>query len=316
MGLKNKILSELEQNREVSLSGQELARQFGVSRNAVWKAVQALRQEGYDIQSTTNQGYRLVPGCDRLNANEVARYLGDVDLPVYLFDTLDSTNNQAKRILNEQNTREFLVLCEKQTGGRGRYGRSFYSPSGAGLYMTLVTSPGLQLEDVVGITSFAAVCVVKAIRRLTGKTGQIKWVNDVFLDGRKLCGILTEAVSDFETATVSSIIIGIGINLYPSALPGELAEVVGFLEPSHAVKNQLAAEITRELLQYDGSSDYLQEYKKHSLVLGREITYQKNGVWYDGCARDIDTNGGLIVVRADGYTDTLQSGEIHVKLKE
>lgn len=317
MSLKNSILIELENSRDADISGQVLAEEFGVSRNAVWKAISALKAEGYEIYSSTNKGYRLSPDCDRLSGNQIKELLGDADMPVYVFDALDSTNNEAKRRLAQNHAERFLVAAEEQTQGRGRRGREFFSPKNTGLYMTLVTTPKIQFEDALGITSYAALCVVNAIKKLTGKDAQIKWVNDVFLDGKKICGILTEAVSDFESGTVGAVLIGIGINLRQNDVPDDLKDIVGFLDCGGIIKNQLAAQIVNGLLQYEaGNMDYIEEYKKRSLVLGRDIAYYKNNVRFTGRAVDIDESGGLVVSLPEGSTETLKSGEISIQIEK
>lgn len=314
MSLKDEILTELENSRDTDISGQMLAEKFGLSRNAVWKAIQALKKEGYMINSTTNKGYRLSPACDKLSAGKIRFSLEEGMLPVYIFETLDSSNNEAKRILAQNGAERFLIAAEEQTGGRGRRGRQFYSPKNTGLYMTLVVAPKIQLENALGITAYAAVCVTRAIKKLTGKETQIKWVNDIYLSGRKICGILTEAVSDFESGTVGTVLVGIGINLTPCTVPDELKGIVGFLEGGDAIKNQLAAEITNELLRYGaGNRGFIDEYKRHSMILGKDIIYYKSGIEFYGRAVDIDERGGLVVVSAEGLTETLRSGEITVR---
>ena len=222
MSVKNDIRSELEAHRGEDISGQYLAEKLGVSRNAVWKAINSLKNDGYKITSSTNKGYCLSESCDILSQSTIERLCGE-NTDIKIFESLDSTNNEAKReTANGKTDKPLLIISEEQTLGRGRNGRNFYSPKGTGLYFSLVTSPKSDLTSAVGITSYAAVCVVEAIKELTGTDTKIKWVNDIYLDGKKLCGILTEAVSDFETGTVSNIIIGIGINLKTATLPDSL----------------------------------------------------------------------------------------------
>lgn len=308
MTLKDNILAELELQRGGAVSGQALAERFGVSRNAVWKAVNALRQEGYEISSTTNRGYSLSPDCDRLSTSAISGLLEDKSLPVYVFDSIDSTNNECKRRI-AQGEERFLVLSEEQTGGRGRSGKSFFSPKGTGLYMSLVIKADMGLENAVGITSYAAVCVARTIKKLTGRDCGIKWVNDVYLDGKKVCGILTEAVASFESGTVASVVVGIGVNLHASCVPEGLEHIVGFLDCG-AVKNELAAGIANGLLSYcAGDRSYMADYKRLSVVLGRHVSYVINGQARQGIAVDIDDQGGLAVNTGSGV-DILRGGEI------
>lgn len=320
MSLKNNILVELTNSNE-ELSGQMLADKYNVSRSAVWKAVNSLRASGYSILSTTNRGYILDrddPDADILNADVIRENLNPNIKQLRVYTLIDSTNNEAKRLLSENTenaTSTMLLISDWQTAGRGRLGRSFLSPRGTGLYMTLVLHPNDVVENVVGVTTFAAVCVARSIKRVLNIDAGIKWVNDVYIDGRKVCGILTEAVSDFETGRVSSVIIGIGLNLRPFDVPEDLLDKVGFINPDRHCKNELATSIANELYKYSPTDrDYINESRRLSCVVGRNITFTENGKNQDGVATSIDDEGGLVVVLSDGSSTTLRSGEISVKL--
>lgn len=308
MELKEEILSRLR-GAGAPVSGQELARQLGVSRNAVWKAVNALRRDGHEIGSATNRGYSLLRESDVLSAGEISRRLEDRTLPVYVLDTVDSTSSECRRRLAAGEGR-CLVLARQQSGGRGRNGRSFFSPPDSGLYMSAALRLEMSHIDAVGVTTYAAVCVAGAIRAVTGLEVGVKWVNDVYYRGRKVCGILTEAVSSFEDGRALSAIVGIGVNLHPGAVPEGLENIIGFLDCG-AVKNELAAEIINRLLRYDPRRrEYLEEYRALSVVLGRRISYAGGGVTGGGMAVDIDQAGGLVVETDSGGRVTLNSGEI------
>lgn len=316
MPLKSDVLSVLLNNRDKDISGQALAEQFGVSRNAVWKAVNAIKEQGYDIISSTNKGYRLSPDCDILSVERIKSLLNNTDADIYISDCVDSTNNEAKRILMDKKNVNpvFIVAANEQTNGRGRFGRDFYSPKNHGLYFSIVLSPDAELNSVAGVTTYAAVCVADAISELTNQNPEIKWVNDIFIEGKKVCGILTEAVSDFESGNVSNIIIGIGINLKKFDLPTQLKNIIGFLNYDKPLKNELISSIFNKLLDFqEVKNSYIQKYKQYSLVLGKDIIYIRNGHKYFGEAVDIDRNGGLIV-KTDGKYETLKSGEISLKL--
>lgn len=311
MKLKAGILARLEETRDVALSGQTLAEQFGVSRNAVWKAVNALRDEGYEIESTPNRGYRLSPACDRLSEAGIQALLGERKVPVYRYDTVDSTNTQARRLVTEGAPEPLLVVAEEQTAGRGRRGRSFLSPRGAGLYMTVALTPGLAVESALGITAYAAVCVAEAVQKHTGLSLQIKWVNDLYLSGRKVCGILTEAVSDFESGTVESLLVGVGLNLRPAEMPAAIRDTVGSLACDAPLKNALAAEITAGMLRFvPGDGAYLEAYRARSMTLGRAIRYTQGERTLFGRAVEIAPDGALTVESPDGVRHALRSGEI------
>jgi BirA family transcriptional regulator, biotin operon repressor / biotin---[acetyl-CoA-carboxylase] ligase len=321
MPLKSEVLTALEARKGEAVSGEKLAGSLGVSRNAVWKAVKALKKDGYAISAVTHSGYRLDTGCDLVSAEGVRAHLAPPhqDLVIFVYPQLDSTNNEAKRLLAQGLDGQALVLAETQSAGRGRLERSFYSPPATGIYMTLVLQPNAAAESVLPLTTMAAVAVCEAIEQLCGLEPQIKWVNDVYLGNKKICGILTEAESDLETDTVSSVIVGIGINVGTVDFPSELADVAGALDCHGLNRNELIAAVVNRLLAFladPADKSYLESYRSHSLVLGREISYLVEG--WELCARAvaIDDLGGLVIELADGSRETLRSGEISVRLAE
>ncbi|MDO5112170.1 MAG: biotin--[acetyl-CoA-carboxylase] ligase [Clostridia bacterium] len=316
---KDDILDILKANRGEDVSGQKLAETLGISRNAVWKAVHKLQAEGHRIESATNRGYRLRSDSDVLQADDIIACLDDAhkDLDVRVYACVDSTNNEAKRLLANGLDHAALLLAEEQTGGRGRMGRAFYSPKGTGLYMTLILPWARSLADAVHITTAASVAVVRAVERLTGRRLSIKWVNDVYLDDKKLCGILTEAVSDFETGRAQSVIVGIGVNVSTADFPAEVRQRATSLFTSGVTRNRMAAAITDELLRASahlGDASDIAFYKAHSMVLGKAVTYTENGIARQAVAVDIDETGGLVVRHADGSERTLHTGEITLRV--
>lgn len=319
MPLKNDILAILEANRGAAVSGQKLAEGFGVSRNAVWKAIKALQEEGYQIEAATRSGYRLTVDCDLLSAPGIRTYLLPryQDLAVFVYPELDSTNNEAKRLLAQGFTGQGLILAESQNAGRGRLGRSFFSPRGSGVYMTLILQPGAAVESILPLTTMAAVAVTEAIEQLCGLRPEIKWVNDVYLQGKKICGILTEAESGLEAGVVSSVIVGIGINVHPADFPPQIREIAGALDCRDLRRNRLIAAVVNRLLDLaadPADHSYLDSYRSHSLVLGREITYQERGGEVRARAIGVDALGGLEIELADGSRQVLRSGEISLRL--
>ena len=309
--LKEDILKTLSGARERYLSGQELAKTFGVSRNAVWKAVKALQADGVEIEAVTNKGYRLAPGA-------LTRF--DIVLPegveLYFYDSIDSTNTQAKRLLAEGLSGKALITANEQTAGRGRQGRSFYSPKNTGIYYSYVFHPKKTLADAVFITTAAAVSVIRAIERLSTVKPTIKWVNDVYVEGKKVCGILTEAVSDFESGALESVIVGIGINVSTASFPAELQGTAASLGDASITRAELLNTAVEELVKVAEDLEnpaIMEDYKRHSAVIGKEITFIKNGTTTKAVAVDIDEKGGLVVKTEQG-TLTLSSGEITVRL--
>lgn len=251
------------------------------------------------------------------NVQEIFKYL-KADIPVYYYDTINSTNARAKLFCeSHQNTDiDVLFVANHQSEGRGRLGRSFYSPSDSGLYMSLVTTPPKDTSDMVCLTTAAAVCVTRALEELCNIKPQIKWVNDIYIDNKKVCGILCEAVTNDKTNAIDYVIIGIGVNISTTDFPKEISDIATSIGQD-INRNELCAKITDNLINMKSAianRSFINEYKAHSLVLGKEITYTENGKTKSATAIDIDQNGGLIIKTADGIK-TLSTGEITVRVK-
>lgn len=312
MALKEDVLKYFVEHSGQYVSGEDLARHFDKSRAAVWKAIKALQNQGYSINGVTNRGYLFDSSNDVLNQEEIEKYI-DFDCEVLFYETIDSTNTQAKRLINEGKNDVMLLVGEEQTAGRGRQGKSFYSPAKTGVYMSLVLHPNVELQNAVTATTAASVAVCRAIEKLTDKTPQIKWVNDVYIDDKKVCGILTEAVTDFETQTVTSVIIGIGTNISTVSFPNgvENASCIG-----ESIKRaELVGAIANELnkIAISDYAKFIEYYKSHSLIVGKEIVFIENGKSTNATAVDITATGGLIVKLPDGTQQTLSSGEITIR---
>lgn len=233
------------------------------------------------------------------------------NVTVHLYDSIDSTNNEAKRRADTDRGLH-LYATMHQTAGRGRRGHDFYSPPDTGLYMTLALPLSAKPEDVQILTCAAAVCVCEAVRELSDQKPLIKWVNDIYLDGKKTAGILTELVTDSKNQPVA-VIIGIGLNLKTERFPEEFAATAGNLGDIDS--DLLCAEIVNRLCGYAYAlprKDFLEKYKEWNLCIGRTVTYTEDGMLHTAKAVDIDSDGGL-VVEENGALTTLNSGEISVK---
>ncbi len=315
MTLKEKILKELLSSQEKALSGQKMCEQFQVSRQAIWKAIQALKKEGYQIESTPNKGYRLIQDLDQIDATQIQFYL-DKEIPIYAFDCIDSTNNYAKKIALDSACDGCLIVANQQSAGRGRQGHDFYSPANTGLYMTILLKPDGSLSEFLPITLAAGLASCQAIQDLCQVDCQIKWVNDLFIGKKKIGGILTEATSDFETQRIDSILVGIGINCKPSEFPMELQSIAGSLNQDTLNRNQLAARIYQYFMYWkDHLQDpqLIQEYKKRSLLIGKQVIYMENHQKKEGLAYDFNSQGNLIIKKKDGQFTLVQSGEVSIK---
>lgn len=220
-------------------------------------------------------------------------------------ETVDSTISECFRLLRSGQARRCLVLADAQTAGRGRLGRSFFSPPGAGLYLSLGFTPPGGVADAVGITTYAAVATAERIEALTGLRCGVKWVNDLYLAGRKVCGILTEAEGPF-------VAVGVGVNLTASAVPEELRDIVGWLDRAD-IRVPLAAGLTEALLAYrPGDASHMAEYRRRSTVLGKIVRFAERGMERSGRATAIRDDGALVVQTATGQR-VLQSGEVSVR---
>ena len=287
----------------------------GKSRAAVWKAVKALQKEGYDICAVTNRGYALTENNDLISESRIAAAMKH-DIKVFYYPEADSTNTQAKRLIDGGENDAFLVTADRQTAGRGRQGKSFYSPARTGIYMTLAVHPNTRLKNAVTATTAAAVAVCRAIERLTEVKPRIKWVNDVYCRNRKICGILTEAITDFELGIVTSIVVGIGININTASFPEDV-ENAGALN-ANVKRAELIGAVADELLNiiFGDYSDFIDYYRSHSMILGKNINYIEKGRVTPAVAVEIDETGGLVVKNADGEIKTLRSGEISIRWQQ
>ncbi len=237
---------------------------------------------------------------------------GKLNINVLHFDVIDSTNLEAKRRIKSGAKLPLVLVADSQTAGKGRMGRIFYSPDQTGLYMSYVFEPETDFQDSVTVTSAAAVAVVRAIEELTDLKPQIKWVNDIYIGNKKVCGILTEAMTGEKTA----IIVGIGVNITTSDFPEEIKNTATSLNAA-VDKNDLLECIIKhltDLIKGLPKRTFLPEYKEKSNVIGKEVYFIKSGKAKEGIAVDINRNGALLVQTAEGL-ETLSTGEITLRVK-
>ena len=334
MSTKVNVLKALEENKGATISGEELAGRLKLSRAAIWKAIRDLRSEGYQIDAITNKGYCLSQDSDMLSPEGIIPHVADSSVSgrIHVFKSLESTNLTAKRMALEGAASGTVVIAEEQTKGRGRMGRSFYSPPSGGIYTSFILKPSFDASKAVLITTAASVAVCRAIETITGISCGIKWVNDIYMGDKKVCGILTEAVTDFESGQIEHIVLGIGINfsmaseLFPPELTKTAGSLYGSVEGGSVSRNRLIAEVINQVMlinQQLESREFLREYKDRSIILGKEIRVLpagKPGVERDfdegtaAFAADIDHDGGLVVRYEDGSLKTLTTGEISIRL--
>lgn len=322
---KQKILALLRES-EGYLSGEEMSRRLGVSRAAVWKAIDGLRREGYTIDSATNRGYRLSAAPDLLTEGEIQPFLHTERIARHLevFQSIDSTNNYLKREAQNGLPDGSAVIADEQTGGRGRRGRSFSSPSGKGIYFSVLLRPDVAPAEAVDLTAYVAVAVCDGIQEATGLRPQIKWTNDIIMNDHKVCGILTEMSIEGESGALQYVIPGIGVNVNQRAedWPEELQAIAGSVAQAagHPVsRGRLAAcllnALDRTYLDWLAGrrQPYLERYRRDCITLGREVRLIRPDGETVAQAVGIDDRFGLVIRHPDGREETVTSGEVSVR---
>lgn len=322
---RENVLALLTEKKGEPLSGQSMSRTLGISRAAVWKAVEALRQEGYEITSAPNRGYCLVSAPDRLREGELSAPLSDCRLghPLLCFDVIDSTNTECKRQAMAGAPDGLVAVAEEQTGGKGRKGRAFQSLKGKGLYLSALLRPDLPPAQVTDITAWVAVAVCDGIEAVCGVRPRIKWTNDLVLNGKKLCGILTEIGLEGESHALDYLIPGIGINVSqtPEDFGPELSEMATSLnwELGREVRRaDLAAAVIRALdKMYAGfpenKQEYLDKYRADCLTPGNQVQLITPASRREAYAVEIDDEFRLVVEFHDGTRQALSAGEVSVR---
>lgn len=328
MSSREEILSLLRREEQF-LSGQELSRRLGLSRAAVWKAVDALRREGYEIEARTGLGYRLALAPDAMTEPEIRSFMGPTALvgrELRCFSELDSTNNYLKSQAQKDAPDGLAVTADSQTAGRGRMDRSFQSPRGRGIYLSVLLRPQLPPDRLPPVTALAGVAVCAAVERVCGARPGLKWPNDPVLDGKKLCGILTEVSLEAETGRLQSLVLGIGINVAqrPEDFSPEVREMATSLLQAlgrPVSRPQLTAALLEELdrayaaLRAGDLTEYLAAYRRRCVNLGKTVQL----IPFGGGARetaqavDIDQEFSLVVRGEDGRERTVRSGEVSVR---
>lgn len=322
---REKVLSLLLEHPEQSLSGEAMSRALGVSRAAVWKAIESLRQEGYVISSAPNRGYRLESAPDLVREGELTAPLEGclVGSSLACLDVIDSTNTECKRRAMAGAPEGLVVLAEEQTGGRGRLGRSFQSPRGCGLYLSVLLRPKLEPSEVADFTAWVAVAVCDGIQSACGLRPRIKWTNDLVLEGKKLVGILTELGLVSETNSLEYLVTGIGINVNhkpedfsPEIRPvaASLAQVLGRPVRRAALAVQVIRALDRMYAAFPQNKQaYLDQYRADCLTPGNRVQLITPASRQEAYALEIDDEFRLVVELPDGSRKALSAGEVSVR---
>ena len=318
--MKNKLL-ELLKKSDGYISGEDIGTQLGVSRTAVWKYIKALRNEGYNIEAVTNKGYRLMPSNDVLSSMEVkiGLHTKTIGKEVLFFDTVDSTNNKLRLLALEGAEEGTVVIADEQSGGKGRRGHVWSSPKGTGLWMSVLLKPDITPQEASRITLVAGLSVCQGINALLGINSGIKWPNDIIIDGKKVCGILTEMNAQIDN--VEFVVVGIGVNVNTEIFPEELKDVAASLRQVTGAKvkrSEVAAAIIEHLEEnynkytQEGFLAVKAEYENSCITLKREVKVIAKDS-FNGIAIAINNDGELIVEKENGEQVTVFSGEVSVR---
>lgn len=322
MELKHQVLKILEENRGNSVNGAKLAEELYVTRSSIWKAIKSLQKDGYCITAVTNKGYCLQPGNDIVSAESILPYLreGAGKFKLDVRQTVTSTNTIAKELASQGAEEGTVIIAREQTEGRGRMGRTFYSPNSSGVYLSIILRPHLSIEDSLLITTATAVAVAKAIESVADVKAEIKWVNDIFVSGKKVCGILTEASLNFENGGLEYAVVGIGINIDTKDFPVDIKTIAGSLftdKPNDTpVTSTLVAEILNNISDCMSSltdKKYIKEYRDRSFLIGKEIIVIKGSITVPAIAVTIDERARLVVEYEDKTREALNSGEVSIR---
>ena len=319
--MQEKIIKLLRKS-DGFVSGEEISRQLNVSRSAVWKAINALRAQGYQIESVTNRGYHLKETPDVVSAVEIKNGLRAfvIGQNIVSLQSVDSTNEEAKRQAQKGAPHGSVFVAEEQTLGKGRLGRHWIAEPQTGAWMSVLLRPDLGVRDVMQITLIAGLAVSRAITGLCGCNAQIKWPNDVVINGKKVCGILTEMAAESEC--IHYLVIGIGVNVNHRAFPEEISHKATslFLETGKAIPRAAVVRAVLEELEilYDQFvaspfEDILSAYRKNCVTLGRRVSFQRQEETYSGIAEDVNEEGDLLVRLSGGELIRVNSGEVTVQ---
>lgn len=324
---KETVLALLLREKGRFVSGESISASLGITRAAIWKSISALRAQGYEIDAVPGRGYCLKSLPDMLSEQTVRSYMGKVQTVgkrIDCFDSIDSTNAYLKRIALDGAPDGTVAVAAEQTSGRGRRGRSFQSAAGKGVYLSILLRPDMTPQQLMPLTGLIAVAMSRAVDRVAGTHSQIKWTNDLVLNSRKLCGILTELSVEGETGELQYVVAGIGFNVSQREedFDGEVAKIATSIlrETGKLVSRAaLSAAMIEELdtlyaaLKSGDTGAYLDEYRRRCVTIGREVQL----LWQDTkekvTALDVDEEFGLVVRRGNGTVETIRTGEVSVR---
>lgn len=325
--MKSEIIKLLKKDDNAFISGQDISKRLGVTQSDVWKYVNSIIDDGYEIESVSNKGYRLISSPDILTFEEIETYLKTnfIGRNIVHFDSIESTNTMAKKLGDSGEISGSIVIAEEQTNGRGRLGRSWVSPKHKGIWMSILLKPDLNPIDAVNLTQIAAAAVVKATGELGIKT-LVKWPNDIVINAKKVCGILTEMKAELTKINYVVVGLGINVNIDEWEFPENIKDI------ATSLKIQTKASINRQELTALILNNFEDLYTKsidenniqasliicreNSAVIGKDIIIINGDKNIEAHVLDIDNRGRLLVEYKNGMQEYIISGEVSIRGKD
>ncbi|WP_055077840.1 biotin--[acetyl-CoA-carboxylase] ligase [Lagierella massiliensis] len=317
MKVRDEVFKLLEKNINNFIPGTKMALELQVTRNAIWKAIEELRREGFEIEAKNQYGYRLL-NKSRESFRKDILSLCENKISLEYLEEVSSTNDYLKVLANKNHLEYYTVIANSQSGGKGRQGKSFYSPGSTGVYLSMLLRPKFSMEKALNITTSAAVAVSKTIEEFNNKDTKIKWVNDIFIDNKKVCGILTEGSMDFEQLNLSYAVLGIGVNLFkPRTFPNDISNIAGYVieDFDEELKAKFIARLIDNVIYHYkniDSKEFNEYYREKSYLKGRTVTFDYEGNQEIGKVQDIDENYSLVIDTKDKVIH-LKTGSVELK---
>ncbi|MDF2877125.1 MAG: biotin/acetyl-CoA-carboxylase ligase [Clostridia bacterium] len=319
--MKEKVLEFLKSQKEY-ISGEEISSKLGITRAGVWKNINKLKEEGYNIESMTRKGYRLKTTPDIVTKSEVSSIIQTKVLgkDIRYYEQINSTNDMAKTLARENAAEGTVVIADRQIAGKGRLGKNWDSPGKTGIWMSMILKPDILPMQASQLTLLAGLSVCEGISRVTGLECRIKWPNDVVINGKKVCGILTEMNAELDG--VNYIVVGIGINVNTKDFPEGLSHATSLSQEGgkqymrrYIIKGVLEA-FEKDYMIYKTQRNighFLQRYKDYCITLNSDVKIITHQEEYTAYAKDIAKDGSLVIINAEGQEETIFSGEVSVR---
>ena len=322
--MKEKIIKLLKGSGNNFVSGQKISEDLGVSRAAIWKHINIIKEDGYEIEAISRKGYRIISSPDILTFEEIKNFLSTkyIGKNIIHYDSIGSTNSKAKELAEMKEDHGTVIISEEQTLGRGRLGRNWVSPKHKGIWMSIILRPNINTENISQITLLGAAAVQKAIMKMGIKTS-IKWPNDIVLNGKKVCGILTEMSGEVDHINYLVMGIGINVNLEKEDIPIDLEGVATsikiasgkYMERKLLLANilNIFEELYSDFVQNGNIKETIEICRENSMLIGKEIQLINRGKVTTAKAIDISDQGELVIENCKGVVEHIVSGEVSIR---